>query len=134
MTPKRWARLRVVASARSFPPQGGWSGGEASLLASHQSPAAGPFIPLTRVDCLNIILNMKTIAISIDEPLLERLDQLVRRRSSRGRSEEVRRAVEEYLTRLERLAEEDREREVFSRNRDILLREAVALVREQAEP
>ncbi len=77
--------------------------------------------------------NMKTIAITIDEPLLQRLDQLVTRKSSRSRSEEIRQAVEEYVSRVERLAEEQREREAFRQNKDILAREAVALIKEQAK-
>lgn len=45
---------------------------------------------------LHIVANMKTIAITIDESLLERLDQLVTRRASRSRSGEIRQAAEEY--------------------------------------
>lgn len=76
---------------------------------------------------------MKTIAITIDKPLLERLDQLLKGRSSRSRSREIRQAVEEYVTRLERAIEEEREREIFRRNRETLARQAAALVGEQAK-
>lgn len=78
---------------------------------------------------------MKTIAITIDENVLQRIDSFVAGggRTHRNRSQVIRQAVEEYLERLERLAEEEREREIFQRHRQRLARQAIALVKEQAK-
>ncbi len=78
---------------------------------------------------------MKTIAITIDENVLQRIDQFVAggRTTYRNRSQIIRQAVEEYLERLERLAEEEREREIFQRHSRRLARQAAALVKEQAK-
>jgi metal-responsive CopG/Arc/MetJ family transcriptional regulator len=77
---------------------------------------------------------MKTIAISIDEPTLERIDRLASAQGSshKNRSELVRQAVQEFIARTERIAEEVREKEVFRRHRSRLKRQAAALVKEQA--
>ena len=74
---------------------------------------------------------MKTIAISIDEDMLQRIDRLS---VGGNRSQLIRKAVQDYLTHLERIAEEEREREIFKRNRRRLERQAIALVKEQAKP
>jgi metal-responsive CopG/Arc/MetJ family transcriptional regulator len=76
---------------------------------------------------------MKTIAVSIDEPTLERMDKLVGGREKSSRSEMVRMAIQDYVNRLERSAEEEHERGVFQRNRKRLERQAAALVKEQAK-
>lgn len=78
---------------------------------------------------------MKAIAISIDETTLQRLDRFVTpgATESRSRSQVIRQAVREYVERLERLAEEDREREIFRRHRQRLARQAAALVKEQTK-
>ena len=76
---------------------------------------------------------MKTIAIAIDEATLGRLDRLRGRARSKNRSEIVRQAVKDYLARLERLEEEEREREILRRHRARLRRQAAALVRGQAK-
>lgn len=78
---------------------------------------------------------MKTIAITIEESALERLDRVARkgRGKRRNRSEVIRRAVQEYISRLEREAEEERERAIIHRHRHRLRREVAALVREQAK-
>jgi metal-responsive CopG/Arc/MetJ family transcriptional regulator len=73
---------------------------------------------------------MKTIAISIDEDMLQRIDRLS---VGGNRSQLIRKAVQDYLTHLERIAEEEREREIFKRNRRRLERQAIALVKEQAK-
>ena len=73
---------------------------------------------------------MKTIAISIDEDMLRRIDRLS---VGVNRSQLIRKAVQDYLTHLERIAEEEREREIFKRNRGRLERQAIALVKEQAK-
>ena len=79
---------------------------------------------------------MKTIAITIDVSTLERLDRLGRRGGqTRGsRSKLIRDAVNAYLTRLERVAEEEREALVIRRHRTRLARQTTAAVRAQAEP
>ena len=78
--------------------------------------------------------NMKTIAITIDDHTLARVDRLA---SGRGpgranRSLVIRQAVQEYVARLERAAENEREAAVIHRHRGRLARQANALVREQA--
>ena len=78
---------------------------------------------------------MRTIAITIDEDILDRIDRLAS--SSDGpanRSKVIREAIREYLTRADRFAEEAREREIFRRNRTKLANQAAALVKEQAKP
>ncbi|MFN0124650.1 MAG: ribbon-helix-helix protein, CopG family [Blastocatellia bacterium] len=77
---------------------------------------------------------MKTIAITIDEHVLERVDRFVDAAESlrRNRSQVIRQAVEEYLERLERMMEEEREQEIFRAHRQKLELQAEALVREQA--
>lgn len=73
---------------------------------------------------------MKTIAITIDNDTLERVDRL----GGRNRSRVIRLAVQEYVARLDRLAEEEREAAVIRRHRGRLARQARALVRAQAQP
>jgi len=77
---------------------------------------------------------MKTIAITIDEAMLESLDRLAGSHDAPNRSKVIRAAVGEYLLRLARVAEEERERDVFRRHRGRLQRQAAALVKEQAKP
>ena len=79
---------------------------------------------------------MKTIAITIGDDTLRRIDTLISRKRSgaANRSLIIRQAVEEYLTSLERLADEERETEIFRKHRSRLAREADALVRDQAKP
>ena len=78
---------------------------------------------------------MKTIAITIEEGTLSRLDRLVASGAagSANRSRVIRAAVDEYLTRLERAARETREREAIKRHARRLARETAALVKEQAK-
>jgi metal-responsive CopG/Arc/MetJ family transcriptional regulator len=77
---------------------------------------------------------MKTIAVTIDEPTLERMDRLVSARARGNRSALVRVAIQDYVSRLERAVEEEHERGVFQRHRKRLERQAAALVKEQAKP
>jgi len=72
---------------------------------------------------------MKTIAITIDEALLARMDRL----GEGNRSLMVREAVAQYIVRREREAEEALEDAVIRRHRTRLAREAAALVRAQAK-
>lgn len=78
---------------------------------------------------------MKTIAITIDDASLKRLDHLVASQESawRSRSELVRQALRDFLDCIEREREEKRETEVFRLHRDRLRRQAAALVKDQAE-
>jgi metal-responsive CopG/Arc/MetJ family transcriptional regulator len=79
---------------------------------------------------------VKTIAITIDEETLEGVDRVAGRKragESTNRSKVIRTAVREYLARLERLADEDRERGILKRHSRRLARQAAALVRAQAK-
>jgi metal-responsive CopG/Arc/MetJ family transcriptional regulator len=89
---------------------------------------------------------MKTIAISIDEPTLESIDRLAkgsrgdsprsggsRRKPGLSRSQVVRLALHEFLARRDRTQREERERRVFAEHRELLARQAAALVAEQAK-
>ena len=88
---------------------------------------------------------MKTIAVSIDEDTIEALGRITRdearmvsgrRRPPKApnRSELVRRALREFVERRERSEREAKERLAIARHRDLLDRQAAALVGEQAEP
>jgi metal-responsive CopG/Arc/MetJ family transcriptional regulator len=80
---------------------------------------------------------VKTIAITIDEDTLDHVDRVASRKrtgESANRSKIIRTAVREYLARLERLADEDREREILRRHAQRLARQTAALVRAQAKP
>jgi metal-responsive CopG/Arc/MetJ family transcriptional regulator len=73
--------------------------------------------------------NMKTIAFTIDDETLARLDRV------RGnRSKLIREAVREHLARRDRLASEQQEARIVHRHRGRLARQARALVRSQAKP
>ena len=72
---------------------------------------------------------MKTIAITIDEETVARVDRL----GKGNRSRVIREAVQEYVARVERLAAEAQEATVIHRHRSRLARQAAALVREQAK-
>ena len=83
---------------------------------------------------------MKTIAISIENALLEQLDGLVRagRKGTKGarpnRSAVVREALRCFLAEREREAREKAEHRVWASHFDRINRQAAALVAEQAEP
>jgi len=78
---------------------------------------------------------MKTIAISIDEPTLGALDRLARKGRARGkRSELVREALVEFLARREDQEQEALERATIVKHRELLARQAKAMVAEQAKP
>ena len=80
----------------------------------------------------NILNNMKTIAITIDDVTLALLDELSSGQPARKRSALVRAALREYAERERRRVTEQREGEVFRKNRTQLTRQARALIREQA--
>ena len=75
---------------------------------------------------------MKTIAISIDEPTLERIDRLAKRRGM-NRSEVVRVATQEYIAEKEAETEEERERKIFRRHKNKLKKQTAVLIAEQAK-
>ena len=78
---------------------------------------------------------MKTIAITIDEDTLRRVDRLAPRRGSAGnRSRLIRQAVHEYVTRVERQLAEEQESVILRRHRAGLGRQTKALIAEQAKP
>lgn len=78
---------------------------------------------------------MKTIAISMDEDTLDRIDRLVSSEdpAAPNRSQVIRKAVQDYLSRMERLREEERERAIFRKHRARIARQTAALVKEQAK-
>lgn len=78
---------------------------------------------------------MKTIAITIDDSTLGRLDRAARGDGGpRRRSRLVRRAVVEFLDRQGRIREESEEAVVVRRHAAKLRRQAAALIRDQAKP
>lgn len=76
---------------------------------------------------------MKTIAVTVDDATLGLLDELIgsgpRRRT---RSALVRAALREFAEKERRRVIEEREREIFRKNRKQLAREARLLIQEQA--
>jgi metal-responsive CopG/Arc/MetJ family transcriptional regulator len=76
---------------------------------------------------------MQTIAITIDDATLDRLERLSGREGGRNRSRLIREAVREYLERLERARDDEREAAILRRHRRRLAREASAAVRAQAK-
>ncbi len=80
----------------------------------------------------NIIVNMKTIAITVDDETLALIDDLGSSAKFRSRSALVRAAIREYAQQVQRSREEEREREIIRKNKDALDRELKALITEQA--
>jgi metal-responsive CopG/Arc/MetJ family transcriptional regulator len=78
---------------------------------------------------------MKTIAITMEEGDVRRIDEAAGKRAGGpvNRSEFIRDAVRDYLSRMEKAEEEEREREIFRRNRRRLHQQALALIKEQAK-
>jgi len=79
---------------------------------------------------------MKTVAVTIDEPTLARVDQLLARDSPAwsSRSALVRQALQDHLRRVDIRAAEQEERRIWRRHRQKLQRQAAALIQEQATP
>jgi len=75
---------------------------------------------------------MKTIAITIDESTLQRIDQLAKQRGM-NRSEVVREAAQEYIAEKEAESEDERERQIFRRYKNRLKKQTAALIKEQAK-
>jgi metal-responsive CopG/Arc/MetJ family transcriptional regulator len=82
---------------------------------------------------------MKTIAISIDEASLVAIDRLARGPRSRGprrgsnRSEVIRRAVQEFVARHRKHEREEKDRLILAAHRELIERQAEALVAEQGQ-
>lgn len=77
--------------------------------------------------------NMKTIAITIDEDTLGKVDELVATSPRvRNRSAAIRQAIREFAERELRREHEERERAVLRKHRTRLASEARALVGAQA--
>jgi len=75
---------------------------------------------------------MKTIAITIDEPTLWRIDELAKQRGM-NRSEVVREAAQDYIAEREAESDEERERKIFRRYKNRLKKQTAALIKEQAK-
>ena len=65
---------------------------------------------------------------------MKRIDRLKANAPFRSRSEVVRQAAHEFVSRLERMTEAEREREIFRRNRRRLDPQSLELIKEQANP
>ena len=78
---------------------------------------------------------MKTIAITVDEETMALIDKLYGSSGKfRSRSAFVRAAIREYAEGERRRLEEEQEREIIRKNKDLLDRELKALIDEQARP
>ena len=76
---------------------------------------------------------MKTIAVTIDEPTLQILDELAASsHQPRSRSALVRVAVREFAQRQRQQESEAQERQVLQKHKKLLARQARALIAEQA--
>ena len=77
--------------------------------------------------------NMKTIAITVDEDTLELIDEMHRSSDEfRSRSALVRAAIREYAALEQKRSDEERERKIIRKNKDLLDRQLKALVADQA--
>jgi metal-responsive CopG/Arc/MetJ family transcriptional regulator len=79
---------------------------------------------------------MKTIAITIEEDILDRIDRWAAQQhpTTKNRSKVIRMAIREYVTRVEQLSEDEREAAIIRKHKGELARQAQALVKEQAKP
>ena len=76
---------------------------------------------------------MKTIAITIDEPTLQILDELAgSSHQTRSRSALVRVAVREFAQRQRQHESEAQERQILQKHKKLLARQTRALIAEQA--
>ncbi len=76
---------------------------------------------------------MQSIAISIDEPTLKKIDKLCKVEDA-SRSELIRKALHDFLAWRERLAGEQREYEIIKKHYRELNRDALAALEDQDEP
>jgi metal-responsive CopG/Arc/MetJ family transcriptional regulator len=77
---------------------------------------------------------MKTIAITIDDDTLQRLDRVSGSGAGANRSRIIRDAVKDYLGRLERAVDDERETAILRRHRGRLARQAAVAVKAQGRP
>lgn len=78
---------------------------------------------------------MKTIAVTVDEATLKLLDELTAGQAGhRTRSALVRAALRQFAESERRREVEDREREIFRKNRKQLAQQARLLIQDQARP
>ena len=83
----------------------------------------------------DMISNMKTIAVTVDEATLKFLDELTDASPRlRSRSALVRAALREFAERERRRVIEAKDGEVFRKHRKRLVRQARMLISEQARP
>jgi Arc/MetJ-type ribon-helix-helix transcriptional regulator len=76
---------------------------------------------------------MKTIAITVDEETLALIDELHRSSDEfRSRSALVRAAIRKYAALEQKRSEEEREREIIRKNKNLLDRQLKALIADQA--
>jgi Arc/MetJ-type ribon-helix-helix transcriptional regulator len=77
---------------------------------------------------------MKTIAITVDSETLNLIDDLFRSsKKFRSRSALVREAIRSYAQQVKKQLEEERERDIIRKNKDLLDRQLKALIAEQAQ-
>src|SRR4051794_26332904 len=133
-SPSRWTFSSCRWRNRATPTQLKQSSPEAASSA-RSAPQANFNDAMLRLHRFHIrISDMKTIAISIDEPTLGALDRLAQKeRFRRKRSELVREALVEFLARRQILEQEAIERAAISKHRSLLARQAKAMVAEQAK-
>lgn len=78
---------------------------------------------------------MKTIAITMDEDTISRIDEIAQKSvPPSNRSRVIRAAVKEFVAKELQRDREARERKIFKKNRVRLERQARALISEQAKP
>ena len=76
---------------------------------------------------------MRTIAITIDEATLKAVDD-VTRSAATSRSAIIREALAEFLARRTARERDEADRHAYATHRDLVSRQAAALVADQAEP
>jgi hypothetical protein len=116
-----------------------YTGGTAAAACASASAGASPWLDqigrYQRQCLISYIYNMKTIAITIDEETLARIARISGPgESALNRSKLIRAAVKDYVLRLERAEEEEREAAIVRRHRARLARQASAAVKTQAMP
>ncbi len=81
----------------------------------------------------NIIYNMKTIAITVDDETIELIDELFRSTNEfRSRSALMRTALREYAAQVRKRKQEERETAVIQKHKKELDKQLEVLISEQA--
>jgi Arc/MetJ-type ribon-helix-helix transcriptional regulator len=103
------------------------------MATVHHGPTVLSALKVRRT--VDIIANMKTIAVTVDEATLKFLDELTGASPRlRSRSALVRTALREFAERERRRAIEAKDGEVFRKYRKRLVHQARILILEQARP